>query len=88
VKSIQSPSLHLNLLSFATLSHLSLQAFFAKWWQEQSEHVRDQVRALVASGQLQFVNGGLVQHDEATSHYSSIIDQMGIGMRYAGLMWG
>ena len=61
------------------------QAFFAKWWREQSDYVRGQVRALVASGQLQFVNGGLVQHDEATSHYSSIVDQMGAGMR---CVWG
>lgn len=39
------------------------------------------VRRLVASGQLEFTNGGLVQHDEATSHYSAMIDQMTMGMR-------
>jgi hypothetical protein len=64
-----------------------VQAFFVKWWHEQSDAVRGRVRGLVSSGQLQFVNGGLVQHDEATSHYSSIVDQMGAGMRYDGQGW-
>jgi len=63
---------------------LSWQAFFMKWWGEQGPAARDRVRGLVASGQLQFVNGGLVQHDESTSHYSSIVDQMTAGMRYGG----
>jgi hypothetical protein len=57
------------------------QSFFIKWWGERSEAVHSRVRSLVTSGQLQFVNGGVVQHDEATSHYSSIVDQMSTGMR-------
>jgi hypothetical protein len=60
---------------------LCTQAFFIKWWGERSESARSRVRSLVASGQLQFLNGGVVQHDEATSHYSSIVDQMSAGMR-------
>lgn len=60
---------------------LCVQSFFIKWWGERSESVRVKVRSLVASGQLQFLNGGVVQHDEATSHYSSIVDQMSTGMR-------
>lgn len=65
---------------------MCLQAFFIKWWAVQPSTVRDRVRGLVAAGQLQFVNGGLVQHDEATSHYSSIIDHMGVGMRWE-MLW-
>jgi hypothetical protein len=52
-----------------------------RWWHQASDTARDLVRTLVTRGQLQFVNGGLVQHDEATSHYSSIVDQMSAGMR-------
>lgn len=53
-----------------------------KWWAEQSDFMRGRVKGLVTSGQLQFVNGGLVQHDEANSHYASIVDQMSAGMRW------
>lgn len=34
-----------------------------------------QVKDLVSRGQLTFVNGGWVQHDEATSHFSMMTDQ-------------
>ena len=34
-----------------------------------------QVQKLVHSRQLTFVNGGWVQHDEATTHYRDMIDQ-------------
>lgn len=54
-----------------------------RWWAEQTESVRSQVRSLVARGQLEFVNGGLVQHDEATSHHAAIVDQLDAGMRCA-----
>jgi hypothetical protein len=54
-----------------------------RWWREQGPGVRAKVRELVASRQLEFVNGGLVQHDEATSHYSAVVDQLDAGMRCA-----
>ena len=34
------------------------QAFFQRWWAEQSAEKQASVRALVASGQLEFINGG------------------------------
>ncbi|GJP75491.1 hypothetical protein CLOP_g5933 [Closterium sp. NIES-67] len=58
------------------------QAFFYRWWQQQSENMRNRVRALVASGQLEFVNGGWVMHDEATTHYTDMIHQMSLGLRF------
>ena len=39
--------------------------FFARWYAEQSARKREVVHRLVASGQLEFVGGGWVQHDEA-----------------------
>jgi hypothetical protein len=32
-------------------------------------------------GRVMGASGKLVQHDEATSHYASIVDHMGAGMR-------
>ena len=58
-----------------------LQSFFTRWWQEQSEDTKDLVRKLVDGGQLDFVNGGYVQHDEAAAHYVAMIDQTTLGHR-------
>ncbi|CAI5530291.1 unnamed protein product [Closterium sp. Naga37s-1] len=58
------------------------QAFFYRWWQQQKEDMRKRVHALVASGQLEFVNGGWVMHDEATTHYTDMVHQMSLGLRF------
>lgn len=34
------------------------QAFFTRWWTEQTPVKQAQVKGLVASGQLEFINGG------------------------------
>ena len=57
------------------------QSFFTRWWQEQTEDTKDLVRKLVDQGQLDFVNGGYVQHDEAAAHYVAMIDQTTLGHR-------
>lgn len=44
--------------------------------------MREQVKKLVKSGQLGFVNGGWVMHDEASAHYMSMIDQTTLGHRF------
>ncbi|KAH9406321.1 Alpha mannosidase, middle domain [Tyrophagus putrescentiae] len=56
-------------------------AFFWKWWRLQSEHQREIVKELVKTGQLEFIGGGWSMNDEATSHYSAIVDQMTWGHR-------
>ncbi|XP_058862975.1 lysosomal alpha-mannosidase [Acipenser ruthenus] len=63
-------------------------AFFARWWQQQSEDMRSAVRQLVNQGRLEFINGGWSMNDEATTHYSAIIDQMSLGLRFLNETFG
>ncbi|XP_022736308.1 probable alpha-mannosidase At5g13980 isoform X1 [Durio zibethinus] len=58
------------------------QAFFQRWWRDQSETVQETVKQLINSGQLELINGGMCMHDEATSHYIDMIDQTTLGHRF------
>ncbi|KAJ3671808.1 hypothetical protein LUZ60_007887 [Juncus effusus] len=58
------------------------QAFFQRWWRQQSDTVKETVKGLVNSGQLEFINGGMCMHDEATVHYIDMIDQTTLGHRF------
>ncbi|XP_057854517.2 alpha-mannosidase [Cryptomeria japonica] len=58
------------------------QAFFQRWWREQSDEKQTQVKKLVDAGQLEFINGGWCMHDEATVHYIDMIDQTTLGHRF------
>ncbi|XP_062151727.1 probable alpha-mannosidase At5g13980 [Alnus glutinosa] len=58
------------------------QAFFQRWWRDQSKAVQDVVKQLVSSGQLEFINGGMCMHDEAATHYIDMIDQTTLGHRF------
>jgi hypothetical protein len=40
------------------------QAYFQRWWSEQTEAKKQDVRGLVANGQLEFINGGWVSRGE------------------------
>ena len=52
------------------------QAFFKRWWEQQTEETQDNVRYLVENGQLDFNLGGWCMNDEAAAHYAGEIDQM------------
>ena len=58
------------------------QAFFQRWYRTLGADRRLQVQQVVASGQLEFINGGWCQHDEANTHYIDMIDQTTLGHRY------
>ncbi|XP_009591416.1 probable alpha-mannosidase At5g13980 [Nicotiana tomentosiformis] len=58
------------------------QAFFQRWWRNQSPGMQSTVRQLVNSGQLEFINGGWCMHDEAATHYIDMIDQTTLGHKY------
>ncbi|KAI4375413.1 hypothetical protein MLD38_013285 [Melastoma candidum] len=57
-------------------------AFFQRWWRQQSPVKMKRVKELVKNGQLEFINGGMCMHDEATSHYIDLIDQTTLGHRF------
>ncbi|KAG4938279.1 hypothetical protein JHK84_044530 [Glycine max] len=63
-------------------SNNSIQAFFKRWWRDQSEAVQDVVKKLVSSGQLEFINGAMAMHDEAVTHYIDMIDQTALGHQF------
>ena len=57
-------------------------AFFSKWWREQDDKLKEQVKMLVNEGRLEFIGGAWSMNDEATTHYQSIIDQFTWGLRF------
>ncbi|CRK86319.1 CLUMA_CG000160, isoform A [Clunio marinus] len=57
-------------------------AFFSKWWQEQDDEMKSNVRMLVDEGRLEFVGGAWSMNDEAITHYQSLIDQFTWGLRF------
>lgn len=64
------------------------QAFFFRWWRQQSAAMQDTVRRLVQRGQLSFTNGGWCMHDEATPFYLDMIDQTTLGHRFLNDTFG
>ncbi|CAI8613492.1 unnamed protein product [Vicia faba] len=57
-------------------------AFFQRWWRQQSKAMKLKVKELVNSGQLEFINGAMSMHDEATPHYIDLIDQTTLGHQF------
>lgn len=62
--------------------------FFSLWYNQTHPQARKNVRDLVMTGRLQFVGGGWTQNDEATTHYTAIIDQMTLGLRFLNDTFG
>mmetsp|Transcript_22531 Transcript_22531/g.50755 ORF Transcript_22531/g.50755 Transcript_22531/m.50755 type:complete len:1065 (-) Transcript_22531:1137-4331(-) len=58
------------------------QAFFQRWWTELPDERRMAVRELVEKGQLEFINGGWSMHDEACTHFVSMIENTAFGHRF------
>ncbi|MCO5552789.1 hypothetical protein L7F22_006306 [Adiantum nelumboides] len=64
------------------------QAFFQRWWRQQTSTIKKAVRKLVDGGQLEFINGGWCMHDEASTHYIDMIDQTTLGHRFIKEQFG
>jgi len=56
--------------------------YLKAWYRKLSDNSKREVRYLVARGRLVFVNGGWSMHDEASSHYISMIDQTSLGHKF------
>eukprot|EP00051_Salpingoeca_urceolata_P027075 m.479938 g.479938 ORF g.479938 m.479938 type:complete len:1085 (+) comp21646_c0_seq1:45-3299(+) len=56
--------------------------FFERWWIEQTEEKKASFRKLVASGQLEFINGGWCMHDEASPNYVEMVENTGRGHQF------
>nr|CAB3263606.1 lysosomal alpha-mannosidase-like [Phallusia mammillata] len=63
-------------------------AFFYRWWNQQSEQMKSDVKMLVEEGRLEFILGGWCMNDEASTHYNAIIDQMSLGMTFLNETFG
>lgn len=56
-------------------------AYFFKWWDQQSDTLKEQVKQLVNEGRLEFIGGAWSMNDEAATHYHSTVDQFTWGLR-------
>ena len=57
-------------------------AFFSRWWLDLSFKRHNLFKKLFHNGQIEFLNGGWVMNDEATSYYEDIIDQLTLGHQF------
>lgn len=60
--------------------------FFFKWWNEQTDSLKEQVKQLVNEGRLEFIGGSWSMNDEATTNYQSIVDQFTWGLRQVNFL--
>ena len=57
------------------------QAYFQIWYESLPPPEQAQVQGLVASGQLNFINGGWSMHDEANPTFIEMLDNTAVGQR-------
>lgn len=58
---------------WAEISYLDL------WWKESEPLLRNKLKELITSGQIEVVTGGWVMNDEANTHYFAMIEQLTSG---------
>ncbi|XP_055388749.1 uncharacterized protein LOC129617622 [Condylostylus longicornis] len=54
-------------------------AFLWRWWNQQTPEVHQLLRQQIQNKSIEIVSGGWVMHDEASTHYVEMIDQMAMG---------
>lgn len=65
-----------------------LTVFWSAWWAGANATSRAALRALVASGALEFTGGGWTQNDEAITRFEDIIDQTTLGHSWSASALG
>ncbi|XP_017075078.2 lysosomal alpha-mannosidase [Drosophila eugracilis] len=63
-------------------------AFFAKWWNDQSETMKKVVTKLVEEGRFEFTGGAWSMNDEANVNYQGVIDQFTVGLKFLDETFG
>ena len=63
-------------------------AFFNRWWQDQTEEKKNQVKKLVNDKQFIFMGGGWVMNDEALPSYKEVLLQMRVGLDFLKQTFG
>ena len=56
--------------------------YFSKWYKDLSDERKNNVKILIESGRFEFANAGWVMHDEATTYYQHLIDNMRLGLQF------
>ncbi|CDW78460.1 lysosomal alpha-mannosidase [Stylonychia lemnae] len=56
--------------------------YFQRWWEEQTDDIKQQVQLLVKEGRLEFVNGGISSQDEACTSFEEAIINMMVGHQF------
>ena len=62
--------------------------FFSMWWENQSEHLKGEVRRLVKEGRLELLNAGWSMQDEACVYYEDMLNNMMIGHEFVQREFG
>ncbi|CAI2377711.1 unnamed protein product [Moneuplotes crassus] len=63
-------------------------AFFERWWRDQDDQVRYDVKQLVFEDRLVFMNGGWVMNDEAVTSYKEMVVNMRTGLEFLWEIFG
>ena len=56
--------------------------FFKMWYDQQSKEIQTNIKELVQNKQIEFVGGGYVQNDEATTRYNEMLLNIRLGNQF------
>lgn len=62
--------------------------YLQHWWTDEKITLQPRFKALFDRGQIQFVGGGWVAHDEATVEYFNAMEQLEAGWRFLNQTFG